>query len=59
MTSRKPYPSEVGDEEWAFVTAYLTLLPEDAALGHYDLREVLNGLRWIVRMGASLSHDAA
>ena len=25
--TRKPYPTDVGDEEWAFVTPYLTLLP--------------------------------
>jgi len=26
----KPYPSEVTDEEWAFVAPYLTLLDPDA-----------------------------
>ncbi|MBL0402345.1 IS5/IS1182 family transposase, partial [Microvirga aerilata] len=31
MTSaRKPYPSDVSDEEWALVAPYLTLLPEEA-----------------------------
>jgi hypothetical protein len=30
MLSRKPYPSDVSDEEWALVAPYLTLLPEDA-----------------------------
>ncbi len=57
MTTRKPYPSDVSDDEWAFVAPYLTLLPEDAGQRHYDLREVYNALRWIVRTGASLSHD--
>jgi transposase len=28
--SRKPYPSDVSDEEWALVAPYLTLLPEEA-----------------------------
>ena len=59
MSTRNPYPSDVSDEEWAFVAPYLTLLPEDAGQRHDELREVYNGLRWIVRTGARLSHDAA
>ncbi len=31
MTVRKPYPSDVSNEEWALVAPYLTLLREDAA----------------------------
>jgi transposase len=27
---RKPYPSDVTDEEWAFVAPYLTLMRPDA-----------------------------
>src|SRR5919202_2294633 len=49
---RKPYPSDVSDDEWALVAPYLTLLPEDAGQRRYPLREVFNGLRWIVRAGA-------
>jgi hypothetical protein len=29
MSNRKPYPSYVSDEEWAFATPYLTLVRED------------------------------
>lgn len=50
--SRKPYPSDVSDEEWALVAPYLTLMTEDAPQRDYPLREVFNGLRWIVRTGA-------
>lgn len=50
--SRKPYPSDVSDEEWAFVAPYLTLMSEDAPQRDHPLREVFNGLRWIVRTGA-------
>ena len=50
--SRNPYPSDVSDDEWAFVAPYLLLLPEDAGQRRYSLREVFNGLRWIVRAGA-------
>jgi transposase len=58
--TRKPYPSDVTDEEWAFVAPYLTLMREDAPQRDHPLREVFNGLRWLVRAGASwrmLPHD--
>jgi transposase len=50
--TRKPYPSDVTDDEWAFVAPYLTLMIEDAPQRRHDLREVFNALRWIVRTGA-------
>ncbi len=50
--TRKPYPSDVSDDEWAFVAPYLTLMTEDAPQRTHALREVFNGLRWIVRSGA-------
>jgi transposase len=49
---RKGYPSDVTDEEWAFVAPYLTLMTEEAPQRKYSLREVFNGLRWIIRAGA-------
>jgi transposase len=49
---RKPYPSDVSDDEWAFVAPYLTLMNEEAPQREYPLREVFNGLRWIIRAGA-------
>jgi len=49
---RKPYPTDVSDEEWAFVAPYLTLMTEAAPQRRYPLREVFNALRWIVRAGA-------
>jgi transposase len=49
---RKPYPSDVSDDEWAFVSPYLTLMTEDALQRSHDRREVFNGLRWIARSGA-------
>jgi transposase len=50
--SRKAYASDVTDDEWAFVAPYLTLMTEDAPQRTYRLREVFNGLRWMVRAGA-------
>lgn len=48
---RKPYPSDVSDDEWAFVAPYLALLPETSGQREYALREVFNGLRYVVRNG--------
>lgn len=58
--TRKPYSSDVRDDEWAFVAPYLTLMKEDAPQREHDLREVFNGLRWIVRTGSQwrlMPHD--
>ncbi len=52
MSTRKPYPSDVTDDEWAFVAPYLALMTQDAPQRDYPLREVFNGLRWMVRTGA-------
>ncbi len=60
LAPRKPYPSDVSDEEWAFVAPYLALVREDAPQRRHDLREVFNALRWLVRTGAEwrlLPHD--
>ena len=50
--NRKAYPSDVSNEEWAFVAPYLTLMSEDAPQRSHSLREVFNALRWMVRTGA-------
>src|ERR687885_157417 len=60
MPNRKPYPTDVSDEEWAFVAPYLALAREDAPQRPHDLREVFDALRWIVRAGAPwrmMPHD--
>jgi len=49
---RKPYPSDAGDDEWAFVAPYVTLMREDAPQREHPLREVFNALRWLARAGA-------
>ncbi len=60
MASRKPYPSDVSDDEWAFVAPYLLLMIDAAPQRRHELREVFNGLRYIVKTGAPwrwLPHD--
>src|SRR4051794_31379102 len=49
---RAAYPSDVSDEEWALVAPYLALLRESSGQRDHELREVFNGLRYIVRTGA-------
>lgn len=58
--TRRIYPSDVSDEEWAFVAPYLTLMKEDAPQREHSLREVFNGLRYIVHTGMQwrmMAHD--
>lgn len=58
--ARKPYPSDVSDDGWTLVAPYLTLMREDAPQREHSLREVFNGLRWIVGTGAQwrwMPHD--
>jgi transposase len=60
MTTRKTYPSDVSDDEWAFVAPYLTLMREDAPQRDHSLREVFNGLRYVVHTGMQwrmMAHD--
>ena len=58
--TRKPYPSDVSDEEWALVVPYLVLMDEEAPQREYPLREMFNALRYVVRSGCAwrmLPHD--
>jgi transposase len=41
----------VSDEEWYFAAPYLTLMNQDVPHRRYELREMFNALRWIVRAG--------
>jgi len=57
---RKPYDSDCSDAEWEFCAPYLTLMTEDAPQRNYELREVFNALRYLVRSGCAwrmLPHD--
>jgi transposase len=57
---RKTYPSDVSDDEWSLVVPYLTLMCEDAPQRTHPLRELFNGLRYVVRNGIAwraMPHD--
>src|ERR1700730_8394335 len=49
--ARKPYPSDVSDEEWSLVAPYLALMREDAVQRQHSPRELFNGLRYLIRYG--------
>src|SRR5260221_8224886 len=58
--TRKPYPSDVSDDEWVFIAPYLTLLAPDALQRRHDLRAVFNALRYLAHSGVPwryLPHD--
>ncbi len=55
---RTGYPSDVTDEEWAFVAPYLALCREDAAQRDFPLREVFNGLRYMCQDRLPVAYDA-
>jgi transposase len=60
LLERAVYPSDVSDDEWQYVVPYLTLMTEEAPQREHSLREVFNGLRWLVRAGSSwrmMPHD--
>jgi len=48
---RRGYPSDVSDEEWAFVAPYLTLCREGSPQREYPLRTVFNAMRYVVKSG--------
>ena len=52
MITHQPYPSDVSDAEWQFVLPYVCLLPEDAGQRVYNLRDVFDAARWLVRGGS-------
>lgn len=55
-----PYPSDVSDDEWAFVAPYLALVPETARQRRHDLRRTFDALRYVIRSGCPwryLPHD--
>ncbi|WP_199910520.1 transposase, partial [Xanthomonas fragariae] len=49
MKPRKPYSTDISDEEWAFAAPYLTLMDVQAPQRKYELRAMFNALRWIAR----------
>jgi transposase len=56
----RTYPSDVTDEEWAFVAPYLALMREEAPQRKHALRTLFNALRYLAHTGCPwryLPHD--
>ena len=51
MAPTRSYPSDVNDDEWAFVAPYLALLREDAPQRRHPLRALFNALRYLCHTG--------
>ncbi|QBL92382.1 hypothetical protein KSAC_01340 [Komagataeibacter saccharivorans] len=51
MPARKPCPSDVSDEEWPLVVLCLVRMRGGAEQRRRDLRELFNGLRYVIRYG--------
>jgi transposase len=47
--TRKPYPTDVTDAEWEFLLPYLTLMRTDSPQRVHNLREVFNGMRYVLK----------
>lgn len=43
-------PSDVSEDEWAFVAPYLNVITKDAPQRDHPLREVFNGLWYVVQV---------
>ncbi|WP_242010944.1 transposase [Acetobacter musti] len=50
-TASGPYPSDIIDEKWSLDIPYLLPMKEDAEQRHHDLRELFNGVRYVIRYG--------
>lgn len=60
LKSGVSYPSDVTDEELAFVSPHLVLCREDIRQRNHDLRAVFNAVRYVARTGGQwrfLPHD--
>ena len=60
MTTRKPYPTDLTDEEWELIQVYVPQAKARGRPGKYPKREILNGIFYVARSGCAwrlLPHD--
>lgn len=60
MTSRRTYPSDLTDAQWAIVESLLPPRPASIAPARHDLREIVNAILYVARTGIAwryLPHD--
>ena len=59
MSERKPYPSDLSDEQWSLIEPVITAWKDRhrSVSGHqgaYDMREIVNAILWL---GDDPRHD--
>ena len=60
MEPRKPYPTDLSDQEWALIEPYVPETKRGGRPEKYPKREILNAIFYIVRGGCAwrlLPHD--
>lgn len=60
MNNRKPYPSDLNDEEWAILRPLIPPVKVGGRPTRYERREIVNGILYVLRSGCSwrmLPHD--
>jgi transposase len=60
MITRKPYPSDLSDEQWAYVEPLLPKRDKRGRKAQHSRREMLNALLYMARSGCAwrmLPHD--
>jgi putative transposase len=58
--TRKPYASDLSDAQWAEIQRYIPVCKPGGRPREVDMREVLNGMLYILRSGCSwrmMPHD--
>ena len=64
MSERKPYPSDLSDEQWSLIEPVITAWKNRhrSVSGHqgaYDMREIVNAILYQGRTGSSMNSCAA
>jgi transposase len=57
---RKPYPSDVSDEEWAILKEYVPEVQAGGRPAKHSRREIVNGILYVLRTGCGwdyVPHD--
>jgi len=57
---RKPYPSDLSDDEWQLIEPHIPSADPGGRPGETDMREVLNAIYYVLRSGCQwnmLPHD--
>ena len=60
MNNRKPYPSDLNDEEWAILDPLIPAVKPGGRPAQYTRREIVNGILYVLRSGCAwrmVPHD--